>query len=221
MPAQLPRLMSLLPKIKTLKTAVLVDTPFAPFTIPAADLEAAKRAGVTLVKWNDFEAMGKKVRAGKAIDTSHLTMDKLYTLCFTSGTTGVPKGAMITHGNLVAVAYSVGLATAGLIDSETVHLSYMPMAHIYERLNMGVLFASGAKIGVYRGDALLLFEDVQALQPSYFPSVPRILNRLVGQLRGMASQLPAAEKAAFEKAYDAKLALLRKGGLMAPSEWPS
>jgi long-chain acyl-CoA synthetase len=76
---------------------------------------------------------------------------------------------------------------------------------------MNVLFSIGAKVGVTRGDALLLFEDVQALQPSYFPSVPRILNRIVGQLRGMAQSLPPAEKASFDKAYEAKFALLRKG----------
>lgn len=197
---------------------MIAPTPFAPYSISAADAAAAQKAGVKLMMWNDFEAIGRDVRAGRPISTSHLTMDKLYTLCFTSGTTGTPKGAEITQGNMIAVAYGVGLATQGLIDADSVHLCAMPLAHIYERLNINVLFSRGATIGVWRGDALLLFEDVQALRPTYFPSVPRILNRLVGQLRGMAASLPAAEKASFDAAYDAKLALLRKGIVAADTE---
>ncbi|KAI9005165.1 hypothetical protein DFJ74DRAFT_693035 [Hyaloraphidium curvatum] len=222
MPAQLPRLLSLLPKVPTLKHAVVVDTPFARFSIPDDARFAAERAGVRLWSWAEFENLG---RAEQAAGLAGLVappadrMDRTYTICFTSGTTGTPKGAMITHGNIVVVSYSVALASVGLVDPDTVHLSYMPCAHIYERLLLNVLFSLGARVGVYRGDALLLFEDIQALGPTFFPSVPRILNRLVGQLRGMADALPAAEKASFERAYAGKLALLRQGIMAADTEF--
>lgn len=85
-PPQLPRLISLLPKIPTLKHAVVVDSPFAPYKPTATEHAVAKKAGVSLHTWTDFEALGHRVRAGKETDVSFLNMNSLYTLCFTSGT---------------------------------------------------------------------------------------------------------------------------------------
>ena len=62
--------------------------------------------------------------------------------------------------------------------SKDVYISYLPLAHMMERVCQATMLMNGAKIGFYRGDVKLLIEDIQALQPTIFVSVPRLLNRV-------------------------------------------
>ena len=75
------------------------------------------------------------------------------TLCYTSGTTGTPKGAVLTHANLIAnSAGSEPFLEARPGDR---HISYLPLAHIYERVTTVSLTHHGCGIGFYR-QALVL-----------------------------------------------------------------
>ena len=64
------------------------------------------------------------------------------------------------------------------ITNEDIHISYLPLADIMERVCQAMILMSGGKIGFYRGDVKLLIEDIQALQPTLFVSVPRLLNQV-------------------------------------------
>lgn len=104
------------------------------------------------------------------------------TICYTSGTTGNPKGVMLTHTNLISNAASLEdelEATTG-----DTHISYLPLAHIYERTTLYTCLHNGVAIGFYRGDVLGLLDDVAALQPTIFNSVPRLWNRIYDRING-------------------------------------
>ena len=58
------------------------------------------------------------------------------------------------------------------------HISYLPLAHIYERIMAVTAIHCGCSIGFYRGDVLQLLDDVAELQPTIFLSVPRLYNRI-------------------------------------------
>ncbi|KAL6905642.1 hypothetical protein ACP4OV_003243 [Aristida adscensionis] len=75
--------------------------------------------------------------------------EDIATICYTSGTTGTPKGAVLSHGNLIA---NVAGSSLGIKFYPTdVYISYLPLAHIYERANQVALLHYGVAIGFYQG----------------------------------------------------------------------
>lgn len=126
------------------------------------------------------------------------------TFCFTSGTTGDPKGALITHKNVVSNGCGM-LRTAKLeISPDDVHLSYLPLPHIFERVVMMVLIAEGCQIGFYQGDTTKIVEDLIELRPSFFPSVPRLLNRIYDKLNAGIREAGGIKEKLFNHAFNVK-----------------
>ncbi|CAD2105621.1 acyl-CoA synthetase, putative [Plasmodium vinckei lentum] len=107
------------------------------------------------------------------------------TIIFTSGTSGNPKGAMITHNNFIAFAQSYLLDgnRLGIIKYE-VTLSYLPLAHVYERLIEFALPFFGAKIGYFSGNIKDISSDINALKPTFLITVPRILQKIHDNIMG-------------------------------------
>jgi long-chain acyl-CoA synthetase len=158
-------------------TVILVDG-----VTPAA-LELAQSVGLHVLSFAKVEAVGAERIAtlgAQAASKIHCppSWDTVATFSYTSGTTGTPKGALLTHGNImssISGVYQVrGLCTF-MTDR---HLSYLPLAHIFERVVMAQVLCAGASVAFYRGDPLLLIEDFQACRPTILPVAPRVLNKI-------------------------------------------
>ncbi|KAM6150165.1 long-chain-fatty-acid--CoA ligase 6 isoform 3-T3 [Erethizon dorsatum] len=101
---------------------------------------------------------------------------------------GNPKGAMLTHGNVVA-DFSGFLKVTESQWAPTcadVHFSYLPLAHMFERMVQSVVYCHGGRIGFFQGDIRLLSDDMKALRPTIFPVVPRLLNRMYDKIFSQA-----------------------------------
>ena len=103
-------------------------------------------------------------------------------IAYTSGTTGNPKGAVFLHKTIASVTLGHAHGARDASRVETL-ISYMPLSHCYERFSEDLVFLCGGRIGYSCGDVLRLLEDIQILQPTTFPSVPRVLNRCVVRSR--------------------------------------
>ncbi|KAL4422662.1 hypothetical protein ABPG75_008859 [Micractinium tetrahymenae] len=134
---------------------------------------------------------------------------------YTSGTTGVPKGAVLTHSNIIANAAGAALmlgAAAGFRHGDR-HICYLPLAHIYERFNYTLATHFGCAVGFYRGNVLELLEDIQELRPTIFASVPRLWNRIYDKVLAQIQAANPISRSLFNTAYRYKLAALQRGDL--------
>ena len=106
--------------------------------------------------------------------------DDLAAVVYTSGTTGKPKGVMLTHANVVANVMAVLAHVAP--GPEDVFLSFLPLSHTFERTAGYYLpIAAGSSVAHARSVALLA-EDLRTVRPTVLISVPRIYERVRAQL---------------------------------------
>ncbi|XP_068161272.1 long-chain-fatty-acid--CoA ligase 5 [Antennarius striatus] len=161
-----------------LKTIVIMDS-FDPELV-----ERGKKSGVEILSMQDVETLGKN-NLQKPIPPRP---EDLGIVCFTSGTTGNPKGAMLTHENVVSDAAGVikGFETTVVPTTDDVSISFLPLAHMFERVVQTVMYGVGARVGFFQGDIRLLPDDMKALQPTIFPVVPRLLNRVYDKVQSGA-----------------------------------
>lgn len=110
------------------------------------------------------------------IDIQSIPEKGIYCLCYTSGTTGTPKGALISNKNIISILGA--LEERILFFNDDIYISYLPLAHVMEIAVMLTFLFNKGKIGFYHGDMLNLKEDLMILRPTIFLSVPRVLNRI-------------------------------------------
>ncbi|KAE9455791.1 hypothetical protein C3L33_12301, partial [Rhododendron williamsianum] len=135
--------------------------------------------------------------------------DDVATICYTSGTTGTPKGAVLSHGNLIADVAGSSLAVK--FHSSDVFISYLPLAHIYERANQVTCAHYGVAVGFYQGDNLKLMDDMAALRPTIFCSVPRLYNRIYSGIMNAVKTSGGLRERLFNAAYNAKKQAILNG----------
>jgi len=131
----------------------------------------------------------------------------IVTINYTSGTTGPPKGVVLTHSMAVAAASS-SLCTTGQTSND-VAISYLPLAHIYGRMLEHTAIWSGTRIGYFHGNILELVDDIKLLRPTIFASVPRLYNRFGGGIRAQSVEAPGFKGALSRHVVRTKMANLK------------
>ncbi|GAO17670.1 hypothetical protein UVI_02058570 [Ustilaginoidea virens] len=175
------KLIKLAPRLPTLKIIVSMD-PLESGELPGLSKrdvlnDLAAQHGIKIYSMTEVEKIG--LESGRP--TRGACWDDIATINYTSGTTGPPKGVVLTHGN--AVAANAAARLGGHVKEGDVHMSYLPLAHIYGRLIDHIAFSEGASVGFFRGDVLGLVDDLKILKPTGFISVPRLFNRFNSAIR--------------------------------------
>ncbi|OGV78064.1 MAG: AMP-dependent synthetase [Methylotenera sp. RIFCSPLOWO2_02_FULL_45_14] len=124
--------------------------------------------------------------------------DALATIVYTSGTTGKPKGVMLTHRNLISNAW--GALHVFSIYPNDIFLSFLPLSHALERMaGCCIPIMSGASVAFSRSIQQLQ-EDLVKVQPTIMVTVPRIFERIQSGLRNKLEKGPVYARYLFELA---------------------
>jgi long-chain acyl-CoA synthetase len=105
-----------------------------------------------------------------------VTSTDICTFIYTSGTTGPPKGCVISHGNYRSMLDMVN--ETSVIEEEDLTYLYLPLAHSFALLIQLGSFDLGATIAYWERDPLKILPNLAELKPTYFPSVPRIFEKI-------------------------------------------
>lgn len=127
--------------------------------------------------------------------------DELAGVVYTSGTTGRPKGVMLTHRNIVSNVK----ATLECVSPQTgdIFLSFLPLSHTFERTAGYYLALATGCLIVYNRSILLLAEDLKAVKPTVIISVPRVYERIYARLEKALAKKSALARWLFDWAVEA------------------
>ncbi len=118
----------------------------------------------------------------------------LATMIYTSGTTGEPKGAILTHGNIVANVATC--STLFEVTPDMVALSFLPLSHVFERM-VDYLFFSRATTIAYAESIDKLSEAFAEVRPHCFAAVPRVYEKMLTRVQNAVDQAPALRRRIF------------------------
>ena len=134
---------------------------------------------------------------------SEIEPDDLANINYTSGTTGVPKGVMLSHNNLASnvLASNERMAYSADDAKDPKILSYLPLAHMLERIASYIYIYTGVPI-YYIEDVNEIKTDFVTIKPIYFSTVPRLLEKIMAGLKVRGQELSGLKKRLYYWAID-------------------
>lgn len=201
---KLPAILTCLPRCTAyLKTIVSFGK------ISSAQKKEAEELGVACFSWEEFALLGRldhELPPKKRTD--------ICTIMYTSGTTGEPKGVILSNGSFMAEVLSMDqllLETDKAGSEEDAYFSFLPLAHIFDQIMETYCIYKGSSIGFWQGDIRYLIPDLVELKPTIFSGVPRVYDRIYTGIMDKIALGGTLKKMLFQYAYNYKLRNLEKG----------
>jgi long-chain acyl-CoA synthetase len=144
---------------------------------------------------------------------SAVTPDDMCLYIYTSGTTGPPKGCLLSHSNYRAITDAV-VSQSVLEEGDSTYL-FLPLAHAFAILIQFASFELGVALAYWSRDPKMIIADIAQVSPSYFPSVPRMFEKIY-TLATSAVEDPEQLRQAVQ--VGVKVRMMREAGQEVPAE---
>ncbi|KAK2956069.1 putative Long chain acyl-CoA synthetase 6, peroxisomal [Blattamonas nauphoetae] len=143
------------------------------------------------------------------IDDPSVSPDDVFTIVYTSGTTSLPKGACLSHRNMVAGRRCLHDRISNIPgeDDESkqdTYISYLPLAHILERSVEFYALTSGGRVGYFSGSMATVVKDLGVLKPTVTAVVPRVLSKIYSAVTGNIAKKGFFARVFVKRAMEAK-----------------
>ncbi|SDJ70462.1 long-chain acyl-CoA synthetase [Nocardioides sp. YR527] len=183
--SQVAKVASVRDRLPDLRSIVVIDAPEHDddLTTPAdllADLQADGE--------DHTEELERRRTSVRPEDT--------WSIVYTSGTTGPPKGCVISHGNMIALCRST--RALGLIREDDLAYLFLPLAHMFARIIQMLSADVGSTVTYYGGDLSRVVEELAEVRPTILPSVPRIFEKIYVRVTTGASDAGGARARIFD-----------------------
>lgn len=179
------------------------------------NIDLCTKEGLKIFFFEDIIKKGKESKK-KIEDYTPSGPDSILAFCYTSGTTGNPKGAMIPNQSLLSAVWAIASIDIDL-NSKDVYLSFLPLAHIMEQLIMCACIYVGAAVGFFSGNPLRIPEDCKELRPTFFCGVPRIFTRIYDKIMDQINSANFVSQAIAKQAIKTKLVNYEREGILTHS----
>ena len=148
---------------------------------------------------DELRARGREVEEPVlAMRRAAVAPDDVATIVYTSGTTGPPKGCMLTHANLLSA--SVMYRDRLELDSTTSLYMFLPLAHVLARVAQFVVLNVGGTIVFWRGDPRRIVDELAEAGPTHFATVPRVLEKIHTKVMSTAEESSRLRGEVFDRA---------------------
>uniref|UniRef100_A0A669BND9 long-chain-fatty-acid--CoA ligase n=1 Tax=Oreochromis niloticus TaxID=8128 RepID=A0A669BND9_ORENI len=197
--------------------AILCDVPRLQYIIvvdrkPTSWPDIPK--GIMVYNMDTVKEMGSRPDNSEKPETSDIAV-----IMYTSGSTGIPKGVMISHGNLIAGITGMAERIPNLNETDT-YIGYLPLAHVLELSAELVSISHGCRIG-YSSPQTLADQstkikkgskgDTSVLKPTLMAAVPEIMDRIYKNVMTKVEEMSKFQRTLFVLAYNYKMEQISKG----------
>jgi long-chain acyl-CoA synthetase len=165
---QLGKILSIKKRIPSVKHVVLMQGSYR---------GALKKR---VLSFDDFLKRGSAVSdRSLSLAVKNVRPSDVATIVYTSGTTGIPKGAVITHDNIIFSSQSVRNCVP--IDESDETLLFLPLAHVFARVDIYATIISNITLTFSRSMETVI-NDFKVVKPHWFPCVPRVFDKVYGRV---------------------------------------
>lgn len=204
----LPKILKLIKERRTnkLKNLIVVDIDEEPEII-----KELITLNINIYNFEDIIKKGKN--EGKNIVLNPAKPESICTICYTSGTTGNPKGAMVSHQALESTIDCMD-HTGFEYYKDDIYLSFLPYAHIMETLIFALIMTHGRTFALFSGNVRNLVEDAQLCRPTIMTSVPRVFQRINGEIQKNLAKQSKIKQNIFNMAIKLKMNDFKEKGII-------